>query len=112
MAIAETIESEARDEHPLVATRVRARDGELWVDLLWISAADRGRGLGDHALLTVLRAVDRLHLAVRISPDDAFGSDLRRLIRWYGRHGFGLEPDRTMIRPARTSPAGSGRQGR
>lgn len=72
----------------------------LDVDLIWVPAAARGRGVAQAALTATLEHADAAGWQVAVEPSAGFGADLRRLVPWYSRHGFTLAGSGRMIRPA------------
>jgi hypothetical protein len=79
--------SAARSVGP-VMVNVTVSGNALSFDFLGVPAGMTGLGLADRAFAAVCTFADRAGVTVVLSADDGFGSDLRRLVRWYSRHGF------------------------
>lgn len=58
------------------------------LDFIGVAHEDRGQGHATRALAAMCRIADDFGITMRLDADPAFGSDFRRLIRWYTRHGF------------------------
>lgn len=71
----------------------------LHVDLIWVPATARGRGVAETALTALLAHADSAGWQVAVEPSSGFGADLRRLVPWYSRHGFRLVGPGRMLRP-------------
>lgn len=76
----------------LVDTVGPTRHGMVSLRLLTVDREVRGRGVGQAALSALCGCADEHGWTVRLAATDNLGSDVRRLVRWYARHGF--VPDR------------------
>jgi ribosomal protein S18 acetylase RimI-like enzyme len=90
---------------PGVLATLRELDGEVSFDYLGVPAAHRGLRVGDRAIALACTMADAAGLRIVMQPDSGFGSDLRRLARWYSRHGFTVVP-RAEPFTMRRQPAG------
>lgn len=86
-AVAADAVTAARAVGPVIVN-VTAGDQTISFDFLGVPGEMAGRGLGDKAFAAVCDVADRAQVTVILSADPGFGSDLRRLVRWYSRHGF------------------------
>lgn len=93
-ALASAAELSARVLSPGLIALVRPMGSDdLSFDYLGVPAEDRGQGVADAAVAAVCATADTGRATVWMQPDSGFGSDLRRLIPWYARHGFVPVPD-------------------
>lgn len=86
-AVAADAVAAARTVGPVIVN-ITAAERSISFDFLGVPAAMAGQGLGDKAFAAVCAVADRAQVTVVLSADPGFGSDLRRLVRWYSRHGF------------------------
>jgi len=84
--------------HPILLDW-RVLDHGFHLDLLMTHYSLRGNGHGDRALAELCAAADQLAVAIRLDAADCMGADIRRLLAWYSRRGFVLEPSRTPEDP-------------
>jgi GNAT superfamily N-acetyltransferase len=74
-------------------------DDEVYLHLITVSAGSRGAGLGTAALQDLCAQADAGGWTVRLGATGDLGSDVRRLVRWYARHGFVPDRTRTAVAP-------------
>ena len=69
-----------------VLVDVREFDGQLWLSS--IRALEKGKGAGSRVLDLILRIADKHGVGVGLIPSAYDRVTMRRLRRWYTRHGF------------------------
>lgn len=84
--------------HPILLDW-RVLEHGFHLDLLMTDYPLRALGHGDRALSELCAAADRLGVAIHLDAADCMGADIRRLVAWYSRRGFALEPSRTPEDP-------------
>lgn len=90
--------------HPKVTCSMELRHGDeplLWLNLIAVPAALRGKGVAREILNTIIATADERGWSIRIEPSTGFGADLRRLVGWYRRVGFELSAPGLMMRRPR-----------
>lgn len=82
--------------HPPVGVHLDVRgpgtDNVVELRLIGVSLDQRGTGLAEEALAALCSQADTHGWTVKLDATSDLGADLRRLVRWYSRHGF--VPDR------------------
>jgi len=63
-------------------------DGEVVLDFLRVPRTERGKGTGSKILDAVCARADLNEWTVLCRPTQAFGGDLARLGKFFGRYGF------------------------
>jgi GNAT superfamily N-acetyltransferase len=74
-------------------------DGMVLLRLLTVDVDARGRGVGQAALSALCGRADEHRWTVRLAATGDLGSDVRRLVHWYARHGFVPDPAGHMVWP-------------
>jgi hypothetical protein len=89
-ACALRIEAEIRALAPGVIASLRPLDAAVSFDFLGVPHLYRGRGVARRAITLACDQADASGVPIVMQPDAGFGSDLRRLVSWYGSHGFSV----------------------
>lgn len=79
---------ELRRRFPSVVVHLRRQRTGVELQLLAVPQHERGRGVGSRVLERICRWSDSSGVLLTLTPDGAFGMDVRRLTTWYERHGF------------------------
>lgn len=74
-------------------------NGLVHLRLLAVSPDARGTGVGRTALTALCERADANGWTLRLAATVDFGSDLRRLVSWYRRHGFTLDSTQPSLVP-------------
>lgn len=89
-----------RDSAVICETTSPTVDSTVHLRLLSVPPEHRGRGLATAALRDLCARADAHGWTVELAATNDFGADVRRLMRWYGRHGFVLDRSRPLVVPA------------
>ncbi len=71
-----------------MTVHLRRQTTSVELQLLAVPKHERARGVGSRVLERVCRWADSSGVQLSLTPDGAFGMDVRRLADWYGRYGF------------------------
>lgn len=82
------LRADLRRRFPTVVVHLRQQRTGVEVQLLSVPAHERGRGVGSRVLERICKWADSSGVLLSLTPDGAFGMDVRQLTRWYGRFGF------------------------
>lgn len=74
-------------------------DGRVHLRLLAVDPEVRGIGVGQAAITALCARADAAGWTVELAATVDLGSDLRRLVGWYGRHGFAVDRSRPALVP-------------
>ena len=89
-------------QHPAVLIQIRDHPSGIILDTLSVHSEARGSGVGRTTLAAIHAVADAAGKDIYLTPDGVFGSDPRRLTRFYIRHGYvphrGGDPDEQMVR--------------
>ena len=86
--VAAAAELSVRALAPGIIAALSSRGQDISFDYLGVPRPQRGAGLADKAIAVVCAQADEHQVMVWMEPNSGFGSDLRRMIPWYSRHGF------------------------
>lgn len=85
----DTVCAEIQRRAPGTTVRLRSRgESTVVIQLISVPLSQRGYGLGQRVLNILCAWADDAGLTLALSPSSHLGSDLRRLVAWYGRAGF------------------------
>lgn len=83
------VTAETQRRAPGVTVRLKRLGRDIViVQLISVPPSQRGLGMGQRVLDILCGWADREGVHLALSPSPHFGSDQRRLVAWYGRHGF------------------------
>lgn len=74
-------------------------NGLVGLRLISVDGSVRGNGVGESALSQLCSQADDHGWTVALAATCDLGSDVRRLVRWYSRHGFTLDRAQTAMVP-------------
>jgi GNAT superfamily N-acetyltransferase len=82
------LRAELRRRFPTVVVHLRQQGATVELQLLAVPRHERGRGVGSRVLERLCRWADSSGVLLTLTPDGAFGMDVRRLTNWYQGFGF------------------------
>ena len=63
-------------------------DGEIWLNKIITPENERGNGLGGEIIEKLKQYCDENHLVMKLLADSCYGTEIKRLISYYKKHGF------------------------
>jgi GNAT superfamily N-acetyltransferase len=82
------LREDLRRRFPAVVVHLRQHRGYVELQLLAVPKHERCRGVGTRVMERICRWADSSGVMLTLTPDGAFGMDVRRLTSWYSRFGF------------------------